>query len=140
MSHVINVFKCIVNISSQDFGVYFRGKANFGVRGKMEQHGDSEKAVNDESGVVMESGWMVGGDVGWFCAMVAFLDAVGWVGELRSLLGWLWRQWIFTLEGRWKFCRIVIWREQTQNRANANRTERDYTGKVCEKCATQRNA
>ena len=103
MSRVINVFKCIVNISSQDFGVYFRGKANFGVGSKAEQHGDSDKAVNDESGVVMEAGWMVGEDVGWFWALVTFLDAGEWVAELRSLLGWLWRQWVFKLEGRRKF-------------------------------------
>ena len=99
MSRVINVFKCIVNISSQDFGVYFRGKANFGVGSKAEQHGGSGEAVNDESKVGLEAGWVVGGDEGWFWALVTFLDAAGWVGELRSLLGWQCRQWIFTLVG-----------------------------------------
>ena len=99
MSRGINVFKCIVNISSQDFGVYFRGKANFGVGSKTEQHGDSGEVINDESEVVMEAGWLVGENEGWFWALVVFMDEVGWIGELRSLLGWLWWRWILRLGG-----------------------------------------
>ena len=94
-----------LNISSQDFGIYRNWKPKFGVGSKAEQHGDSGKVVGDESEVVMEAGWMVGGDGGWFWAPVIFIDAGGWMCELWSLLGWLWWRWIFELgSGRWKFC------------------------------------
>ena len=101
MSRVINVFKCIVNISSQDFGVYFRGKAYFGVGSKAEQHGDAGEAVNDESEVIMEAGWSVGGHGGWFWTLLIFLEAGGWVVKLQSLLGRLW--WNFAWAGGQKF-------------------------------------
>ena len=91
----INVFKCMVNISSQDFGVYFRDKANLRWWSKVKQHGDSGDVMNDESGVFMEAECIVGGDEGWFWMLAIFLDAGGWIGELRSLLGRLWWQWIF---------------------------------------------
>ena len=103
MSRVINVFKCIVNIYSQDFGVYFRRKVSFGVGSKAEQHGKSGKVVEDESEVLGEVVWMVGGDGGWFWALVIFIDAGGWVVGLRSLLGWLWWRWILRWAGRRKF-------------------------------------
>ena len=95
----INVFKCIVNISSQDFGVYFRGKAYFGVVSKAEQHGDSGEEVNDESEVVMEAGWGVGEGGEWFWTLLVFLDAGGWVVKLQSLLGRLWWWWNFAWAG-----------------------------------------
>ena len=95
MSRRINVYQCIVNISSQDFGVYFRRKAKIEVGSKAEQHGDSGEAVNDTSEVAMEVGWVVGGDGGWFWTLVVFLDAGGWIMGLRSLLGRLWWRWIF---------------------------------------------
>ena len=105
----INVYQCIVNISSKDFGVYFRRKAKVAVGHKAEQHGKSEKAICDASEVIMEAEWEVGGDGGWFWALLIFLDAGRWMGELRSLLGWLWRQWIFKLAaGRRKFAITLI--------------------------------
>ena len=98
----INVYQCIVSISGQDFSIYSNRKAKKQVGSKAEQHGDSEDAVVDDSVVVMEAGWEVSEDGGWFWALVIFLDAVGWIGELRSLLGWLWWRWIFDLGGRRK--------------------------------------
>ncbi len=99
MRREINVFKCIVNIHNQDFGVFFRGKANLRGGSKAEQHGDSGEAVKDKSEVIMEAGWMIGGDGGWFWALVTFLDAGGWLAGLRSLLGWLWWRWILDRDG-----------------------------------------
>ena len=55
--------------------------------------------MRDESEVIMVVGWMVGGDGGWFWALVIFLEAGGWVVGLRSLLGWLWWRWILRLGG-----------------------------------------
>ena len=69
----INVFKCIVNISSQDFGVYFRGKANFGARSKAEQHGSGEALVREPENDVMGSQSVVGWVEWWIWALVIFI-------------------------------------------------------------------
>ena len=89
-----NVFKCIVNIYNEDFGVFGPPKAKKGVGSKAEQHGSVVGPVVKPKDDVMESQSGVGGDGGWFWALVIFLDAGGWMVELWSLLGRLWWQWI----------------------------------------------
>ena len=66
MRREINVFKCIVNISSQDFGVYFRYKASKRLGSKAEQHGKSGEVVEGKSEVLDMVEWVVGGNGGWF--------------------------------------------------------------------------
>ena len=89
-----NVFKCIVNIYNEDFGVFGPPKAKKGVGTKAEQHGSGVGPVGEPKDDVMESQSGVGGDGGWFWALVIFLDAGGWMVELWSLLGRLWWRWI----------------------------------------------
>ena len=93
MSREINVFKCIVNISSQDFGVYFRGKAKNVVVSKAEQHGVREAPVLELEDKVVELQSGVGGVEWRFWALVIFLEMCWWLVGLRSLLGWLWWRW-----------------------------------------------
>ena len=92
-SRGFNVFKCIVNISSQDFGVYFRGKVNPGVGSKVEQHGIGEASVLELEDEVVELQTGVGGVEWRFWALVVFLEMIWWLVGLRSLLGWLWWRW-----------------------------------------------
>ena len=89
----INVFKCIVNISSQDFGVYFRRKANFGVGSKAEQHGALEDSVGMPGEDLMESQSSVGWVGCCFWTLLVFIKLCWWLAELASLLGWLWWRW-----------------------------------------------
>ena len=89
-----NVYQCIVNISSQDFGVYFRGKALLGVGSKAEQHGPGEVSLGEPEGDVMESQSMVGGVAWCQWALIIFIEMCWWLEGLRSLLGWLWWRWI----------------------------------------------
>ena len=98
-SRGINVFKCIVNISSQDFGVYFRGKANLGVGSKAEQHGAGEAPVLELEDEVVESESVDGGVEWWFGSLEIFIKMCWWLAELGSLLGWLWWRWEVLLGG-----------------------------------------
>ena len=103
MRREINVFKCIVNISSQDFGIYRNLKVNVGARSKAEQHGPAETSlVKLEDGVV-ESQSSVGEvdeSVDWrFWTLNIFMKLCLWLAELGSLLGWLWWQWEVAWEG-----------------------------------------
>ena len=93
MSRGINVYQCIVNISSQDFGVYFRRKVSFGVGSKAEQHGVREAPVLELEDEVVELQSGVGGVEWRFWALVIFLEMIWWLVGLRSLLGWLWWWW-----------------------------------------------
>ena len=95
----INVYQCIVNISSQDFGVYFRGKPHVGVGSKAEQHGPGKVSLLELCDDVMESQIDVGGVEWWQWALVIFIEMCWWLWALRSLLGWLWWQWIVLLVG-----------------------------------------
>ena len=94
-----NVLKCIVNISSQDFGVYGKRKGLVRVGSKAEQPAEPETAMWDVSTVILEVVWVCGGNEWWFWALLTFLDAGEWIGGLRSLLGWLWWLWEVLLEG-----------------------------------------
>ena len=99
-AHIIT-FKCLVNISVQDFRIYGPPGASKRVRSIAEQGGDSESSWgNDMLGSKAEHAgcWQVGGVflvllalkvVGWRCGM-----AWTWVGRL----GWRWADW---LEGSW---------------------------------------
>ena len=93
MSRGINVFKCIVNISSQDFGIYRNWKAKVGARSKAEQHGPAETSLVELVGGVMESQSGVGGVEWWFWTLNIFMKLCWWLAELGSLLGWLWWWW-----------------------------------------------
>ena len=92
-----NVYQCIVNISSQDFGVYFRGKALLGVGSKAEQHGPGKVSLLELCDDVMESQIDVGGVEWWQWAVVILTKACWWLVGVRSLLGWLWWRWIVLL-------------------------------------------
>ena len=90
----INVYQCIVNISSQDFGVYFRGKPPVGVGSKAEQHGPAKVSLVALGDDVMEPQSNVGGVEWCQWALVIFIEMCWWLWALRSLLGWLWWRWI----------------------------------------------
>ena len=98
-----NVYQCIVNISSQDFGVYFKRKASVGVGSKAEQHGSGKDLLVVPEEDVMESQSNVGGVEWCQWALVIFMKACWWLVGVRSLLGWLWWRWIVLLAGMLKF-------------------------------------
>ena len=96
----INVYQCIVNISSQDFGIYRNCKAKVGDRSKVEDcepQGAPMLALEDE---VVESQSGVCGVEGCQWALVIFMKVCWWLEGLRSLLGWLWWRWIVLLGGK----------------------------------------
>ena len=93
MRQAINVFKCIVNISSQDFGIYRNWKAKVGDRSKAEDCGPEEAPVGEPKDEVVESQSEVGGVEGRKWALVIFMKTCWWLCALRSLLGWLWWHW-----------------------------------------------
>ena len=93
MSRVINVYQCIVNISSQDFGIYRNWKAKVGVGSKVEQHEVGEVLVVNPEDAVMESESGVGQVEWWIWALKVFMKLCWWMAELGSLLGWLWWWW-----------------------------------------------
>ena len=104
-SCMINVYKCIVNISSQDFGIYRNWKAKFGVGSKAEQHGVGEALVVKPEDGVMESESGVDGVGWWFWALAILTKMCWWLVGLRSLLGWLWWWWEVAWAGNQDFIR-----------------------------------
>ena len=101
-SCVINVYQCIVNISSQDFGIYRNWKAKVGDRSKAGDCGPEESLVGEPKDDVVESQSEVGGVEGYQCVLAIFLKVCWWLEGLRSLLGWLWWRWIVLLGGNGK--------------------------------------
>ena len=102
-SCVINVYQCIVNISSQDFGIYRNWKAKVGDRSKAEDCGPEETPVGELEDDVVEFQSKVGGVGGWQCGLAIFMKTGWWLEGLRSLLGWLWWWWIVLLAGNRDF-------------------------------------
>ena len=100
MSAQIIVFKCVVNMSDQDFGAFclersLKGKKRFG-----EQPGATKPLADIELGELLDVE-MVSGVVDWASwAVLAMVEMCGWLVELQSLLGWLWWHWIFMLVTR----------------------------------------
>ena len=93
----INVFQCIVNISSQDFGIYGPPKVKIKVGSKAEQHGSVEAPMLELEDDVVESQSKVDGVEGCQWALIIFMKVCWWLEGLRSLLGWLWWRWIVLL-------------------------------------------
>ena len=95
MSRQIIVFKCVVNLSDQDFGTFCRERSLEGKKRFGEQPGATKLVAEDVLEALVEVVCMFG-VVEWRCwTLGAMLEAGGrWVG-LRSLLGWLWWHWIF---------------------------------------------
>ena len=97
VSRQIIVFKCVVNVCDQDFGVFCRErdlgkKKRFG-----EQPGATKPAPGWDFGALVEAGSVVGW-VKWVVwELGAMLEAGGWLAGLRSLLEWLWWHWVFWL-------------------------------------------
>ena len=97
VSRQIIVFKCVVSLCDQDFGVYCRerdpeGKKRFG-----EQPGATKPAPGCglEALVEEQSGFEA---VGWWVwAALTTYNVCQWLWAMRSLLGWLWWHWIFLL-------------------------------------------
>ena len=109
VSRQIIQFKCVVGVCDQDFGAFCRErdpeeKKRFG-----EQPGATKPAFGDALGALVEVETVLGA-VEWQCwELGAMLEVAGWLVELRSLLGWLWRQCVFKLEaGRRKFAITLI--------------------------------
>ena len=91
----IIVLTCKVNICNQDLGVFCRERDLEGKKHIGEGQGATEPAPGEDVGVLMEVGSRVGG-VEWCAwALLAIMDAVAWLWELRSLLGRLWWHWVF---------------------------------------------
>ena len=107
-SCMINVYKCIVNISSQDFGIYRNWKAKVGVGSKAEQHGGGEALVVKPEDGVMESERDVGGIEWWIWALVIFMKWCWWLAGLKSLLEWLWWRWEVAWAGNRDFGDLAI--------------------------------
>ena len=99
----INVYKCIVNISSQDFGIYRNWKAKVGDLSKAEDCGPEETPVGELEDDVVEFQSGVGVVDGWQCALEIFMKTCWWLSALRSLLGRLWWRWIVLLARMLKF-------------------------------------
>ena len=93
------MFKCVVNICNQDFGVYCRErdlgeKKRFG-----EQRGATKHAPGWSLDALVDHGARAG-KVNWASwAVLAVLVGGSWLVALRSLLGWLWWHWIVLLGG-----------------------------------------
>ena len=100
-SRGINVFKCIVNISSQDFEVYGRRKAKKMAGSMVEQHGSGEALVRELEDNVLESQSVVGW-VDWCQWMLVIsVKVCWWMWALWMLVGWLWWRWEVAWAGMW---------------------------------------
>ena len=89
------VFKCKVNICNQDLGSYCR---EWDLETK-KYFGEEEQATEQTPEDVLEA--LVGRTCGvsrfgwWFWPASVIIEVGGWWCELRSLLGQLWRDWVF---------------------------------------------
>ena len=89
----ITVFKCLVNISVQDFGVYFRRRAKFGPDHIAEQHGGLEDPAEGKLASLEDVQEVVGVFNGWPGAVMALKGTWKWMGGALTLVGWLWWLW-----------------------------------------------
>ena len=93
----IIVFKCKVNICSQDLGAFCRERTPEGKKRDWGGAGATEPSAGWESGRSTEV--IMGSDgVEWASwVALAMLKAGCWLMVLQSLLGWLWWHWIVLL-------------------------------------------
>ena len=84
----INVFKCIVNISSQDFGIYRNWKPKFGVGSKAEQHGVVEALVVKPEEDVMESESGVFKLNYYYFILIIFICISFWLYIINTIFIW----------------------------------------------------
>ena len=91
-AHII-IFKCLVNITSQDFGVYSNWGAKYTPDHIAEQHGGLEDPADVELASLEDIQVMVGGYDWQSWARMILKVVQKWMGGAMSLMNWLWWHW-----------------------------------------------